>query len=165
MYYLAYGSNMAAARLQQRIPSARPLGVVTLTGHRLTFDNASTKDGSGKCDALLTDDPADKVFAVLYRFDPLEKPVLDGYEGVGVEYRDAFVAVEAPNGDVIKALIYYGTNPNPLLKPFHWYKEHVLRGALENALPDEYVSAIKSVAAVDDADEQRVQRELAIYRK
>ncbi|TNF88372.1 MAG: gamma-glutamylcyclotransferase, partial [Gammaproteobacteria bacterium] len=37
LYYFAYGSNMSPARLQARVPSARPLGVYRLKGHRLSF--------------------------------------------------------------------------------------------------------------------------------
>jgi len=164
MYYLAYGSNMAAARLQQRIPSAKKLGLVRLYGHRLTFDNCSTKDHSGKCDALVTGDAKDLVIAVLYRIDPAEKPILDRYEGLGVEYRDAFMDIEAPDGTDVAALIYYATNLDPALKPYHWYKEHVLRGAEENSLPEDYIAAIRKVASITDSDSQRAERELNIHR-
>lgn len=164
MYYLAYGSNMANARLKKRIPSAQKVGLVTLTGHRLTFANGSTIDGSGKCDALLTDNPADLVYAVLYRMDDEEKETLDGYEGLGVEYRDDFLEIELPDGRNSRALIYYATNLNPELKPYHWYKQHVLYGAQENRLPEKYISAIRNVESVGDPDQQRAERELAIYK-
>ena len=164
MYYLAYGSNMAEARLQQRIPSAEKLGLVRLSGHRLTFDNYSTKDHSGKCDALHTGDSADLVIAVLYTIDPAAKPTLDRYEGLGVEYEDAFVTVEAPDGSFVDALIYYATNLKPALKPYCWYKQHVLLGAKENGLPADYLAAIEQVSSVSDSDLERTERELSIYR-
>lgn len=164
MYYLAYGSNMAAARLQQRIPSAERIGVVRLPRHRLAFDNASTKDGSGKCNALYTDNPMDLLLAVLYKIAPDSKPVLDSYEGVGVEYCDQFIKVAAPTGNMVEALIYYASNLQPQIKPFHWYKQHVLRGAEENKFPVEYIAEISAVEAIADPDSQRKERELAIYR-
>ncbi len=163
IYYLAYGSNMAQARLKRRIPSAQKLGVVPLTGHRLTFDNESSKDGSGKCAALMTDDPADLLLAVLYRMAAAEKPLLDRYEGLGVEYRDAFIPVLTPAGQQAEALIYYATNLNSLLRPYHWYKEHVLRGALENGFPAAYVEQIRAVESIADHDLGREQQELSIY--
>lgn len=165
MYYLAYGSNMALARMQRRIPSAEKVGVVELSGHRLTFDNESSMDGSGKCDALLTDNSADLVLAVLYRMAAADKPLLDRYEGLGVEYRDAFVPITLPGGGQAEALIYYATNLNPKLHPYHWYKEHVLRGALENRLPEIYIEAIRAVESIADRDLAREQRELSIYRQ
>ena len=164
IYYLAYGSNMAEARLRRRIPSARRVGVVTLSGHRLSFDNASTKDGSGKCAALVSASEEDRVLAVLYQMAAAEKPMLDHYEGVGVEYRDAFVPVPLPDGQLADALIYYPTNLSPGVRPYHWYKEHVVRGALENGLPDTYVAAIRAVVSIDDQLPERAARELSIYR-
>jgi len=163
VYYLAYGSNMASARLQQRIPTAQRLGVVRLTGHRLTFDNYSTKDGSGKCDAFCTGGPNDLVFAVLYRIDPDAKPILDGYEGLGVEYRDAFLAVEAPGGRRVEALIYYATNRKSGLRPYQWYQRHVLYGARENQLPAGYIADIERVDSIPDPVQERTDRELGIY--
>lgn len=163
MFYLAYGSNMAVARLQQRISSAEKLGLVSLSGHRLTFDNYSSKDHSGKCNALQTGNPDDLVIAVLYQLDPSAKQILDRYEGVGLEYRAAFVAIETPQGEPAEALIYYATNLKPGVQPYHWYKEHVLRGAQENVFPTGYLTAIRQVESIADADFQRAERELAIY--
>ncbi len=163
MLYFAYGSNMAAARLKQRIPSAQPLGVARLHGYRLAFQVASTKDGSGKCDAC-PGNPEDILFGVLYRIDPAAKAVLDGYEGVGIEYRDVWLEVETEPRARHRALIYLGINIDPTLRPYPWYVEHVLRGALENQLPENYIAAIKRVPSMADPDPQRVERELNIYR-
>lgn len=165
IYYLAYGSNMAESRLQQRIGSAVKIGLVHLPGHRLTFANASTKDGSAKCNALFTDEPNHRVIAVLYRMSAAEKPLLDQFEGLGVEYRDAFIPIRLPDGNSAEALIYYATNLNPDLRPYHWYKEHVLRGAAENRLPEDYTASIRAVESIDDPDPERPARELAIYAK
>ena len=163
IYYLAYGSNMAENRLRQRIASARKLGVVELPGYRLTFGNASTKDQSAKCDALYTGLPEDLVLAVLYRMAAEEKERLDGFEGLGVEYRDHYLSVLSPGGGTVEALIYLATNLNPQLQPYHWYKEHVLRGAMENYLPEGYLARIREIPSIDDPDPLRQARELAIY--
>ena len=163
MYYLAYGSNMAAARLQRRLPSAKRIGLVELPGHRLTFDNRSTKDHSGKCDALRTESVADLVLAVLYRIDPEEKSILDHYEGVGVEYQDVFIRIKIPEGEEADALIYYAINLEPGLRPYHWYKQHVLRGAEENGFPESYLQMIRQVESSEDEDLERCERELGIY--
>ncbi len=164
MLYFAYGSNMAEARLQRRIPSASRIGVARLFGHQLTFHNASTKDGSAKCDALRTENPAQLIFGVLYRMDPAEKDILDRYEGLGVEYRDEVVPVVFEDGEQNEALIYYATNIEPTLYPYHWYKEHVVRGARENGFPEGYIRTIQSVVSIDDPDPLRPDIELSIYR-
>jgi len=160
--YFAYGSNMAAARLQQRIPSAQRLGVARLPGYQLRFQVASTKDGSAKADAHYTGEDRDLLLGVVFRLDPRAKPVLDGYEGVGVEYRDTEVTIER-GGGAEQALIYLGTNLDPTLRPYPWYREHVLRGALENGLPAAYVEAIRVIDTIPDPDPQRHARELSIY--
>lgn len=163
IYYLAYGSNMVETRLRRRVLSAEKLGLVSLPGHRLTFDNASAMDGSAKCNALPTGDRADLVIAVLYRILLAEKPLLDYYVGLGIDRRDTYLPIRLPTGDPAEALIYYGTNPNPNLRPYHWYKEHVLRGAEENELPADYIAGIQAVQSIEDPDPARVARELAIY--
>ncbi len=163
IFYLAYGSNMAQARLQRRIPAAEKLCVVELSGHRLTFENESSMDGSGKCDALITGNSADLVYAVLYQMPAGDKSVLDRYEGLGVEYRAEFIPVRLPDGGTTEALIYYAINHNPGLRPYHWYKEHVLRGALENRLPADYIEAIRMIESIADQDKKRDERELNIY--
>jgi len=163
IYYLAYGSNMAENRLRKRVLSAKKIGLINLPGHRLTFGNASTKDGSAKCDALITGNPDDLVIAVLYRVQAAEKSLLDYYEGLGVEYRDAFIPLRLPDGTPAEALIYYATNLNPDLSPYHWYKQHVLRGAEENGLPEDYIAKIRAVESIDDPDPERSAREMTIY--
>jgi gamma-glutamylcyclotransferase len=47
-------SNMCTGRLQQRVPSARPIAVAKLLNNSLRFHKRSDKDGSGKADAYFT---------------------------------------------------------------------------------------------------------------
>jgi len=162
MFYFAYGSNMASARLTRRIPSAERIDVARLHGYRLSFQVASTKDGSGKCDAC-PGAQGDLLPGVLYKIDPATKPVLDGYEGVGLEYRDTWLEVERDNGDKVEALIYLGTNIDPEVRPYPWYVEHVLRGAQENDLPANYLAMIRATPTMDDPDPERAAHELSIY--
>lgn len=163
MLYFAYGSNMAAARLQRRIPSAQRISVARLTGYHLRFHVASSIDGSAKCDAFRTKRPEDTVLGVLFRIDPADKPVLDGYESAGELYRDTFISVAMGDGQEHEALIYLGTCIDPTLQPYSWYREHVVRGARENCLPADYVESILSVDALEDPDQQRAAMELSIY--
>src|SRR5712691_11306972 len=91
----AYGSNMLSncMRAADRVPSAKPIGIGYVTGHRLTFDKISQKDGSGKCDAEATGDDRDRVYGVLYAVDPAEKHRLDDAEGFGHGYDEKEVEV------------------------------------------------------------------------
>ncbi|WP_408968009.1 hypothetical protein [Paraburkholderia sp. BL6669N2] len=46
--------------------------------------------------------------------------------------------------------------------PHHWYKQHVLDGALTATLPADYVNAIANIGSIPDRDEIRAARESAI---
>jgi gamma-glutamylcyclotransferase (GGCT)/AIG2-like uncharacterized protein YtfP len=163
MLYFAYGSNMSVRRLGARVPSARVVGVATLEGHRLLFHKCG-RDGSAKCDAACSGEPGDRVIGVVYRIDPAHKPRLDEKEGLGNGYEQEHVTVRFADGSTAEALTYFATRTDPALKPFAWYREHVLRGAREHALPEHYVRMIGLVEAIDDPDDGRHAMELAIYR-
>src|SRR5258706_268593 len=90
----AYGSNMSTRRLCERVPSARVIGVGVLKGHKLCWHKVSKKDGSGKCDAALTDAGGAEVYGVLYEIALAEKPKLDSAEGLGAGYDEKDVVVE-----------------------------------------------------------------------
>lgn len=159
--YFAYGSNMSLRRMKSRVPSSRMIGSAKLPAHRLVFHKISTKDGSAKCNILPSS--TDVVYGVLFEFNPGEKKDLDRYEGLGDGYEEKFVDVELRLGEHIRATTYYATNTDPLLKPFSWYKRHVLEGALGAALPDVYIQMIEQVEEIRDPDPERVKRELEIY--
>lgn len=153
---------MSFRRLNARINYLSRLGVATLYQHELCFHKVSHQDGSGKCDILQTGELEHYVLGVVYKIDPLERSILDSYEGVGLGYEVKPITVDM-NGEQLSAFAYYATHIDPALKPLHWYKEHVLRGARENALPEHYIQKIDEVASIDDDDTERHARELAIY--
>lgn len=153
---------MSFKRLNARISKITRLGVATLLDHDLRFHKVSQKDGSGKCDILETKNPEHTVLGVVYKIDPLEKPILDNYEGLGYGYEEKQISVEM-NGDLVSAFAYYATHIDEGLKPLHWYKEHVLRGARENGLPEHYVRKIEIIDSINDYDTERHTRELEIY--
>jgi len=162
LYYFAYGSNMSVSRLRARVPSAQPHGVAHLTHHRLSFHKIG-HDGSAKCDAFFTDEKSDLVMGVLYSIEHSEKDYLDQVEGLGNGYEIKEVDLLHPEGHQVSAFTYYATHIDPDLDPFHWYLEHVVRGAKEFSLPDEYVARIRAVSAMMDNNADRVMKELGIY--
>ncbi|HHH39084.1 MAG TPA: gamma-glutamylcyclotransferase [Sedimenticola sp.] len=164
MHYFSYGSNMSLRRLRARIPGARHFGVAHLEQHRLAFHKRSLRDGSAKCDAAWTGDPGDRVIGVLYRISDRERQRLDRFEGVGNGYEVARVRVVTAAGVLLEAVTYRATLVDPTLKPFHWYKEHVLRGALENRLPPVYIERLRGVESIADPDPARHRLEMAIYQ-
>jgi len=71
--------------------------------------------------------------------------------------------VTGAHGKSYRAFTYYATCIDPCLRPFHWYLEHVIRGAIEHRLRDEYIAAIRAIASVGDPVPGRHDCELAIY--
>lgn len=160
--YFAYGSNMSVARLAARIGAVHKLGVARLGRHALRF-HKSGRDGSAKCDVHETGDPLDEVFGVVFEVAEADRLVLDEYEGRGNGYEVKTVAVTLSDGQAVEAFTYYATDVDAGLRPFHWYKAHVLNGAAEHALPEAYLAAIHAVEAEDDPNHVRHAAEMAIY--
>lgn len=160
--YFAYGSNMSSRRLQARVPSATLLDIGELRGHRLAFHKFSHVDFSAKCDAYATGDPADSVIGVLYELHANEKPLLDSIEGVGNGYEEKRVTVDT-GASAIAAYLYSATHIDPDVKPFSWYKEHVMRGAREHELPDDYLNFLEHFESIADPQRDRHLSELGIY--
>ena len=117
-----------------------------------------------KCDISETGKSEHNVIGVVFDIDEAEKPELDKKEGLHYGYEEKSVVVARIEGDLLNATTYYATNIDPSLKPYHWYKEHVLRGAVENGLPEHYVKEIETVDSVPDPKPERHEEEMAIYR-
>lgn len=161
MLCFCYGSNMSRRRLQARVPSARFVAVAELPCHQLRFHKAAM-DGSAKCDAYQTGITDDRVIGVVYEIADDEKPDLDKHEALGRGYNEKQVEVTTRTGS-LQAWMYYATRIKDSMKPFHWYKQHVLVGARENGLPADYIAKIEAVESIDDPRGKRHKREMAIY--
>ena len=164
MLYFAYGSNMSTKRLRapNRVPSATIVSLATLPGYRLSFHKRSN-DGSAKCDAHFTGEKSDSVIGVLFEVNPSEKGNLDRTEGLGYGYEEREIEV-ATDSIIRKAVAYFATNIDSSLKPYDWYKNHVVMGAKENGLPVDYINTIEGLESIADQDKGREKRELSIYR-
>jgi gamma-glutamylcyclotransferase len=160
--YFAFGSNLASARLLQRIPAATVLTVATLSAHQLCW-RKHDRGQSGKCDIAFTGDPDHLVYGVVYHMTADEKLELDIYETAGFGYDHKTIEVFTSDGNSIDAFTYFALDIDHDQQPFHWYKEHVLRGALEHDFPLHYVEQIRATPSIDDHDTERHHRELAIY--
>lgn len=159
----AYGSNMLAARLRERCPSAEPLGIAELSSHRLRWHKKS-KDGSGKCDIVLLESPEAPVLGVLFQIANTEKEALDRAEGLGHGYKEIQVR-PIYDGKTITARAYQATEIDYSLTPYTWYRELVLEGAKENRLPEEYFAQLLAVSVMEDPDQERHQRNMKLIRQ
>lgn len=163
MLYFSYGSNMSTLRLADRVQLVRVVTVARLYKHKLKFHKKG-KDSSGKCDAVYTNNEGDIVHGVVFEMAASEKLKLDGREGLNNGYEERTVSIYTKGGEELEAVMYYATHIEPSLKPYGWYKEHVLRGAREHGLPAEYIDAIEKIKAILDPDQRRHEKELSIYR-
>ena len=160
--YFGYGSNLLAARLERRLGYCARLGAASLPGYSLRFHKRG-RDGSGKCDAFRTGDPADRLWGGVFRLDDRQLAELDRIEGPG--YERVTVAVNLGGRSVGADL--YVARPEARargLVPYDWYKEFVLAGARELALPRSYLDAIEAVPSLPDPDRARAARNRLIRR-
>ena len=162
MYYFAYGSNMSLARIQKRVPSAAFWATAKLEGYRLCFHMRGI-DGSAKCDAFYSGHKDDAVLGVVFDMSEAELPILDQAESLGTGYESKWVKVTLDSGEDVMALVYVALHIDRSLKPFDWYKQHVVKGAKEAELPKEYVAQLEAVGAIPDPDQARSELEHAIH--
>jgi len=153
---------MSTLRIKRRVESATVISTGHLHQHSLQFHKKSV-DGSAKCDIEYTRKPEDRVYGVVFELLASEKTVLDGYEGLGNGYEEKHVSIVLPDYKHLEATSYYATHIDTSLKPYHWYKEHVIRGAREHALPAEHITAIEAVPSIPDPDREKHIKELSIY--
>lgn len=160
--YFAYGSNMLTRRLRaaSRAPSARVEATGFIEGHRLTFDKVSKEKSegrSGKCDAEATGNPSDHVYGVLFSIDRAEEKALDEAEGRDKGYKKDRIHVVTTDGKRT-AVTYIATEKDPSLRPYDWYKELVIAGAVEHGLPQSYVEWLRTVESQPDPNVARRTR-------
>jgi hypothetical protein len=155
--YFAYGSNMDTARLRYRVPSRRFRCIARLEKYQLKFHKRSG-DGSGKCNAFYSGSPTDTVFGVVFEIPLEEKAALDRAEGLGQGYNEQSLIVLSSDEEELSVQTYIA-DPSAIdenLSPYSWYKDFVVRGAVEHRLPSEYTeSRIRSVPAIVDPNKER----------
>lgn len=159
----AYGSNMPTARIRARCPSAKLLGVAKLPGYQLRW-HKSSKDGSGKCDIVVSPDPQEFVLGVLYEITGEEKPDLDRAEGLGKGYKEIDLPVLC-EGTPVPSKVYQATAIDAMLKPYTWYRALVVAGAREHRLSSDYIARLEAVPAIEDPDRGRHQANMRLIEE
>ena len=137
--YFAYGSNMASARLRERAPSARALGVALLPGYAWRCNKPSA-DGTARANLVAASDA--ETWGVLYEIHPRDWEALDraggGYERIVVDVlRDGVRGV---------AETYIAGGVADAGSPAPWYLGLVAAGAREHALPAAWIDSIEALA-------------------
>ena len=161
--YFAYGSNMLSAQLQapERSPSACALGVAELRGYELRWHKRSKKDHSGKCDIIASDVSGAVIFGVLYEIANDERAALDREEGLNKGY-NAIEPTVIFGDSPLTVRSYQASIIDPVLRPYTWYRALVIAGAKEHGLPASYIAGLESVAADEDADRDRHDKNIGL---
>ncbi len=162
-WYFAYGSNMLTRRLRARTPSAVVRGTGFVEGYGLTFGKLSI-DGSGKCTIDQTTNPSDRVYGVLFNINVGETEALDRAEGLGKGYQKIDVRIVGEAGAQV-ARAYIADRTDSTLRPYDWYKDFVVYGAIEHGLPAIYVQSIQQVDAMPDTDAERSGKNRALLNQ
>ena len=162
MLYFGYGSNMSRNRIEERLGRVERRGPASVPGWRLAFHKWS-RDGSGKCDAVFTGNPADRLWGALDRLSDHQMTTLDRLE-LGYDRRAVEVSCE---GRIETAMLYVARDAriDPRLRPYRWYKDFVLAGARELGLPPEYIACIEEVTPLPDPCPGRAERNRAILTR
>ncbi|CAM3958401.1 gamma-glutamylcyclotransferase family protein [Vreelandella rituensis] len=163
MLCFSYGSNMSSKRLLARLSSASFVMVARLPYYRLAFHKAGT-DGSGKGDIVPASAQAE-VYGVVWEIPDTQKAVLDSFEGLGFGYDEITITVfDLTTDKPMDVQAYIATRTRSGLKPYDWYKNHVINGAREHGLPEHYIAALEAVKALEDKKRKRFEQEVAIYQ-
>ena len=155
LYVFAYGSNLHDRRMLSRVSTASPVTIGCVEQRQLRFHKRSI-DGSAKADAAFTAVPGDRVWGVVYRLSPDEKPELDKHEFLGVGYDQELVAVNSKNGS-IKAWMYVARRNaiDETLQPYSWYCGYIIAGARQHRLPFCYIGNLMGVETTVDPNSKR----------
>src|SRR5262249_35666357 len=134
MLHFAYGSNMDAAAMRRRCPSAEPLGTARLHNWRFVV----TRDGY----ASVAPAPGQVVHGVLWRLGARDLAAVNAYEAVDSGlYRRRMLTVR-PNGGCVQALVYVRRD-HSLGRPPPGHQDIIVTAAREWRLPRDYVRALE----------------------
>lgn len=166
MKIFSYGSNMLTARIKNRVASYKYYGVGFIQGYSLRFHKVS-KDGSGKADAYYSGKEEDFIWGVIGEIEEKDKPILDKFEGLGKGYNEKVIEVTLVENSKIDANIYIADQEfiNADILPYNWYREFVIKGAIENALPKEYTENIKQIGSFRDENNDRREKNFRILNE
>jgi gamma-glutamylcyclotransferase (GGCT)/AIG2-like uncharacterized protein YtfP len=130
MLHFAYGSNMDAAMMRRRCPTARVEGRAALPGYRFMI----MREGY----ATIVPAPGAAIHGVLWRLAVRDLAALNAYEGLAWGLYRAVTLPVMADGRRRAALVYVAAS-RVRGRPRSGYMEVVVAAAREAALPPDYV--------------------------
>ena len=122
--YFAYGSNMSAARMKQRLGWEAPRRAATLKDFQLVFDQAGFNDPSWS-PANIRSDQGGLVEGIVYEVKEKDLKILDGYEKY---YQRLEVKVMAAQEKKLDAVTYLSKKNRWEKPPTQEYLNFLLEG-------------------------------------
>lgn len=150
--YFAYGSNLCANRMLERVPSARVIAPARVDDRQLSLGKQG-RDGSGK--ATLIEAVGSAVWGVVYAIDRDDWRRLDAFER---GYARISMLVTWAGEQDVAAITYVAPETAPDPTAFGWYKRLIVDGAREHGLPDAYLTELERLPERNDPDPTRARR-------
>ena len=122
--YFAYGSNMSAARMKQRLGWEAPRRAATLRDFQLVFDQAGFNDPSWS-PANIRSEQGGLVEGMVYEVEEKDLKILDGYEKY---YQRLEVKVTATQEKNLDAVTYLSKKSRGEKPPTQEYLNFLLEG-------------------------------------
>ena len=143
--YFGYGSNLFSKRIHINNPSAKKVSIARLDDYKLSFGHFSK--GWGGATATIKPQKGSQVWGVVWEIDVKDLPSLDKQEGVPYVYqRLENKEVTTPESEKLSVLMYHlvkGLELDPV--PSGVYHSIILKGAVENNLPGEYMEFLQGI--------------------
>lgn len=125
LYYFAYGSNLNQEQMADRCPTARFHKFGVLDGYSLCFRGYSHKRNGAV--ASVQQDEKSYVEGVLYNISLDDLKLLDKFEGYPMSYMRSSMDIITDSGGLVKALVYFKEDSEPLGIPSAEYLEIITK--------------------------------------
>ena len=157
-YYFAYGSNMSASQMADRMHQGGgrcwDRAWARLDGYRLAFNKRSSYSGEGY--ANVVPEEGASVEGVLYGIDRAGLLALDRFEGVPNNYVREVVHVTLADGQQLDAIVYVAVSSATAegLKPSREYLNRMLKG--RDLLNADYAAALAAAEVAPERPREQV---------
>ena len=137
--YFAFGSNMSAQRMHDRLGWSPSRSGVILPDYEMVF-NKNSNDG-GKANIMYS--PGKIVEGILYSVNEEDLLILDKFEGVAAkQYKRYDIEVRDNNKNYISAVSYKAQKTGGIYAPTREYLNYILEG--KEFLSSEYYLKLES---------------------
>ena len=142
--YFAYGSNMSAARMKQRLGWEAPRRAASLKDFQLVFDQAGFNDPSWS-PAIIRAEQGGLVEGMVYEVKEKDLKILDGYEKY---YQRLEVKVMAAQEEKLDAVTYLSKKSRGEKPPTQEYLNFLLEG--KSFLSREYFDKLSRIQVIPE---------------